>query len=81
MGAESGPTGFSGAEGPADPDLDKEYVGLLASLGYEPTPVDALVERTGLTAEVVSSMLLVLELRGYVSSASGGLYSRVPRKE
>ena len=48
---------------------------LLQELGFEPTAVDVLVTRTGLTADVVSSMLLLLELRGYVSS-SGGLYSR-----
>lgn len=49
---------------------------LLDDLGFEPTSVDTLVERTGLTADAVSSMLLELELQGFVSAASGGLYSR-----
>lgn len=50
---------------------------LLRALGHEPTGVDTLVERTGLTAEKVSSILLALEIEGHVSSAPGGLYSRV----
>ena len=57
-------------------EFDDEYQLLMENLGFEPTPVDAMVERTGLTAEVVSSMLLTLELRGYVSSVSGGRYAR-----
>jgi DNA processing protein len=42
----------------------------------EPTAVDTLVGRTGLTAHSVSSMLLLLEMQGYVSSLPGGLYIR-----
>jgi DNA processing protein len=45
---------------------------LLDCLGYEPTPIDALVERSGLTAETVSSILLQLELRGLVLMGPGG---------
>ncbi len=45
-------------------------------LGYEPTPVDTLIGRTGLTAETVSSILVELELQGYVTAMSGGLYIR-----
>ncbi len=41
-------------------------------MGYDPTSPDELITKTGLTAEVVSSMLLLLELEGYVSSAAGG---------
>jgi DNA processing protein len=39
--------------------------------------VDALVERSGLTADTVSSMLLVLELHGFVASGPGGNYQRL----
>ncbi len=53
---------------------------LLRALGHDPASVDTLVERTGLTAEVVSSILLALEMQGYVSSAPGGLYSRATRR-
>jgi len=48
----------------------------LEKMGFEPISVDGLVERSGLTAEVVSSMLLTLEIQGIVASA-GGLYSRI----
>lgn len=54
--------------------LDEEYRRLLNCLGFGPTSVDTLVEQTGLTAHSVSSMLLILEMRGYVSSLPGGLY-------
>ncbi len=60
--------------------LDTEYRQLLDCVGYEPTPVDRLVERSGLTAEVVSSMLLILELEGYVTVAPGGGYSRTSKE-
>lgn len=53
----------------------------LKMIGYEPTSVDQLVARSGLTAEAVSSMLLQLELRGDVSLASGGLYSRTGKRK
>ncbi len=60
-------------------DLDPQYAKLLSCLGYEPTGVDMLVERTGLTPEEVSSMLLILELEGQVASLSGGLYARTAK--
>ncbi len=50
---------------------------LLRALGHDPASVDTLIDRTGLTAEEVSSILLALEMQGYVSSLPGGLYSRV----
>jgi DNA processing protein len=57
--------------------LDQEYERLLDTMGFAPTPVDQLVSLSGLTAEEVSSMLLILELQGYVGSSPGGLYIRV----
>ncbi|MBA3563039.1 MAG: DNA-protecting protein DprA [Gammaproteobacteria bacterium] len=59
------------------PDRDESYELLLEALGFEPAPVDRLVERTGLTATELSSMLLILELEGHVRSVPGGAYSRV----
>jgi DNA processing protein len=59
------------------PELDDDYRSLLEQLGQEPVSVDGLVERCGLTAEVVSSMLLILELQGLVAATPGGLYSRL----
>ncbi len=55
---------------------DPDYLNLFDALGYDPVSIDELIARTGLTAEVVSSMLLLLELEGHVSSAPGGRYSR-----
>jgi len=75
--AGRGAGGADGAEGEREAALDADYRALLDALGYEPASVDALVERTGLTTDVVSSMLLMLELKGYVSSAPGALYVRV----
>ena len=57
--------------------LDEDYRKLLDLLADSPAPVDLLVRRSGLTAEIVSSMLLILELEGYVATAPGGLYSRL----
>lgn len=57
--------------------LDLDHQRLLAALGEEPVSVDTLVERTGLTVEALSSMLLLLELNGLVASAGGGRYQRI----
>ncbi|UCC56189.1 MAG: DNA-processing protein DprA [Gammaproteobacteria bacterium] len=59
------------------PKLDPEYARLLDAIGYDPVPVDVLVETCGLTPAEVSSMLLQLELRGFVASSPGGLYNRL----
>nr|VFK26017.1 MAG: DNA protecting protein DprA [Candidatus Kentron sp. MB]VFK33234.1 MAG: DNA protecting protein DprA [Candidatus Kentron sp. MB]VFK76105.1 MAG: DNA protecting protein DprA [Candidatus Kentron sp. MB] len=56
--------------------LDAEYKLLLDNLGFEPTTIDILVERTGFMVEALSSMLLTLELDGHVASAPGGRYLR-----
>lgn len=54
---------------PALPDPD--YQRLWNALGFDPTGMDLLIERTGLTAASLSSMLLVMELEGSVSSEHG----------
>jgi DNA processing protein len=59
--------------------MDKEPKILLDALGFDPADLDALVVRTGLKAEAVSSMMLILELEGHVQAAPGGRYSRVVR--
>ncbi len=50
---------------------------LLKHLGYDAVDIDTLCIRSGLTAEVVSAMLLTLELDGQVSSLPGGCYQRI----
>ncbi|MDD5033839.1 MAG: DNA-processing protein DprA [Methylococcaceae bacterium] len=56
--------------------LDPECHALLKYIAYAPTSVDTLVAATGKTPEAISSLLLLLELQGYVVSASGG-FSRI----
>jgi DNA processing protein len=56
---------------------DAEYSQLLDYIGYDPTSIDSLVSRSGLTPAEVSSMLLQLELGGYVAPSPGGLYNRL----
>lgn len=64
------------AEGPSAEHLDPEYQRLWDKLGFDPKPVDRLVEQCGLTAREVSAMLLMLELKGAVESHPGGAFSR-----
>jgi DNA processing protein len=59
------------------PRLDKDYEMLLDALGFEPSTVDDLVERTGLGPGSVASMLLILELEGRVETRPGALYNRI----
>jgi DNA processing protein len=56
--------------------LDAEYRLLLATMGHDPASPDELIRSTGLPAESIASMLLLLELEGYVSSCPGGRYCR-----
>ena len=71
-------SGIHAPDREANPDslLHKGYQILLDALGFEPAGVDLLVERTGLRADEVASMLLVLELEGHIESYPGGLYFR-----
>ncbi len=57
-------------------ELSAEYRQLLEFIEHDAVSVDQLVERSGLTPEEVSSMLLVLELDGHLVSGAGGRYSR-----
>ncbi len=53
-------------------------VHLLDCLGYDPATLDTLVERSGLTADAISSMLGTLEIEGLVATMPGGRYQRLP---
>lgn len=50
---------------------------LLDSMGFEPITMEALIERSGLTSDNLSAMLLVLELESKVASLPGGRYQRL----
>jgi len=49
---------------------------LLESMGFDPIHLDILCSRLGLTPDVVSAMLLELELEGRVAALPGGRYQR-----
>jgi DNA processing protein len=53
-------------------DLDPAFERVLAQIGYEVTALDVIIMRSQLTAAEVSSMLLPLELEGYVRAVPGG---------
>jgi DNA processing protein len=59
-----------------DSDLDEEQKHILECMGTSAVSIDNLVDQSGLTVESISSLLLMLELRGWVASQSGGLYVR-----
>lgn len=57
---------------------DPEYRRLLTELGYDAVTLDELVQRTGLSASALSSMLLMLELDARIESLPGNRYQRLP---
>lgn len=66
---------------PDAPTLHGKQGVVFDQLGYEPTPVDSLVERTGLTTQEVTSVLMELEIQGVVTVMPGGLYTRQALRE
>ena len=58
------------------PSLDDAHRNLLDSIGYDPVHCDILVQRSGLTIEQLSSMLVTLELNDLIQSAPGGCFVR-----
>ncbi|MGR8931844.1 MAG: DNA-processing protein DprA [Gammaproteobacteria bacterium] len=57
--------------------LDLEQQNLLKLIPYSPITVDHLVQESGLSVEIISSTLLLLELQGYIAAAAGGSYYRI----
>lgn len=57
-------------------NLDRNYKKLLECIGFETTPVDILITRSGFTASKIGAMLTVLELNGLINAIPGG-YRRV----
>ena len=66
------PAPAAGLEAP-----DEDYARLLDVVGYDPISIDEIIRQSGLTAEEVSSMLLLLELQGHVESISGNRFCRI----
>ena len=59
---------------------DADYQSLLNALGHDPASVDQLAEKSGLTIDQVSSMLLILELEGEIESLHGGRFSIIVKR-
>jgi DNA processing protein len=57
--------------------LDREHRDLLDAIGYDPVNCDILVQRSGLTIDKLSSMLLLLEINDFIQSAPGGCFVRI----
>ena len=69
-----------GESPPEAGELAEDYRQLLDSMGYDPVSVDELAGRCGLTAQALSSMLLLLELQGHVVPSAGGRYVRTEKR-
>jgi DNA processing protein len=74
--AEASPAAAPAPAPDSAPGLDPDYARLLAAVGHDPVTADEVIRRVGLPAQSVASMLLLLELEGYVLSLPGGRYCR-----
>jgi DNA processing protein len=52
----------------------------LNAMGHDPISIDELVERTGQSAQSLTTHLMQLELTGYVRAEAGGIFVREGRK-
>ena len=65
------------AASPAKQSSAQENYSLFEHLGFDPVGLDSLSQRSGLTIEALSAILLQLELEGCVATLPGGLYQRI----
>jgi DNA processing protein len=78
QGASGVASGVPEQDRPSGPGgLDSDYRALLDAMGFDPVAPDELIARGPWSAREVSSMLLVLELEGHVSSSPGGRFCRL----
>jgi DNA processing protein len=61
----------AGATSGDPPSHNADYQKLWKALGHDPTGMEQLVQRTGLTPAELSSMLLIMELDGQVTTQHG----------
>lgn len=57
--------------------LEGSLAALMRHIDYVPTPVDDLIEQSGLTADEVSYILTTLEMEGHIANTPNG-YQRLP---
>ncbi|WP_425480460.1 DNA-processing protein DprA [Luteimonas viscosa] len=70
------PEDTSAAPAGASAHDDPDYQRLWSAIGHDPSPMDQLLERTGLTTAELSSMLLVMELDGRIVLEHGRYYRK-----
>lgn len=63
---------------PTAPEFAAEQARLLEALGFDPVDGDTLLQRSGLTADTLSAILLTMELDGRVARLPGGRVQRIP---
>lgn len=74
------PQGTSPAEAaPESPVANPAHAPVIDALGHDPSTLDQLISRSGLTADVVLAMLTELSLEGVVTNLPGGRYQRLIR--
>jgi DNA processing protein len=61
---------------PVPDSLPEDEAAVLAGVGFGPTGVDEISDRSGLETRRVLSSLSLLELKGYVARSAGGAYVR-----
>jgi len=69
-------SGTLSSESQVRPSLAPREAHILESCDFEPIAFDKLVDKTGLTAPEVSSILVSLEMKGLVRSDHGGAFVR-----
>ncbi|MDR9414064.1 MAG: DNA-processing protein DprA [Spiribacter sp.] len=74
------PTATKPAPDTSEDTLDADYHAVLARMGYDPVRFDWLAEQLALTPDILSSMLLSLELKGLVKPCHGGRYMRTDNR-
>ena len=55
---------------------DADYSNVWEVLAFDPKPMDVIIQQTGLSASEISSMLLMMELKGMVKKQANGHYLR-----
>lgn len=61
-------------ERPGPVDMSQGLIGLI---DFTPTPLEVIVDRSGLTDRQLSSILLGMELEGLIAATIGGCYQRI----
>ncbi|MGF1642684.1 MAG: DNA-processing protein DprA [Thiotrichales bacterium] len=59
------------------PTLTPEQRQVLRAIEFDPTPLDSIIQTSGLTTENVSSILLMMEIDGLIAAEAGGCYVRL----